>query len=352
MIFSPRISTSSLVSLCRRVGNQIQAGVDMRRIWKREAERAFGRERQAMLEISERIETGSTLHGAILCTGEYFPKLFRQMVELGEETGQTGSVFLELADQYEHQIQMRRAFLAGILWPMIQLIIAILLVGVLIYVMGIVSKMSGRTVDILGLGLIGAKGVGIYFAFIGTVLFVLFAIYQLWSRGNFSFLQLDRFVMNIPMLGEPIRTLCLSRMAWAMAMTIGGGMDIRKAMRLSLEATHSHYYMQFADQVDEQLLQGEEVHDILRSTGSFPHDFLDVVETGEISGMLTESMDKLASIYQEKAKAALNTIAVIGGVLVWMLVAAMIIGLIVKLFSFYLGTLNEFIDNPLGDPRR
>ncbi len=339
--------------MCRHIGNQLHAGVDLLRIWKREAERATGSRRYMMQVIVESIEEGCTMHESINNTGEYFPKLFRQMVELGEQTGYLDRVFLEMADEYEQQIQLRRAFLAGILWPMIQLVLAILIVGGLIYFLGVVGDLTGSKLDPLGLGLTGASGAIKYFAIVGTIIAIGFAIYVMWSRGKFAFLQLDRLVLNVPGLGAPIRTVCLSRMAWAMSLTLGGGMEIRKAMRLSLEATRSQYFEMLIPQVDRQLLDGEEIHDILRRTGAFPPDFLDVVETGEISGMLAESMEKLSVLYQEKAKAALNTLAVIAGVIVWMMIAGLIIMVIFKLFfALYLNPLNEALENPLGDPRR
>lgn len=313
----------------------------------------MGSRRSMMQIIVDSIENGSTLHEAVNNTGEYFPKLFRQMVELGEQTGHLDKIFLELADQYEEGIARRRSFLAGISWPLIELGVAILIVALVIVVPGYLPKgINGQPIDILGLGLIGMKGLAIYAAFLFTVFFVLFAIYFLWSRGSLAFLQLDRLVMNIPWIGESIRTMCLANMAWALALTVGAGMDIRKAMRLSLEATHSRYYEQFKDQVDRELINGEEIHDILRRTRSFPADFLDYVETGEISGRLTESMAKLAVSYQEKSKAALRTISVIGGMLVTMLIFGIMILLIFKFAMFYIGILNEAIDNPLGDPRR
>lgn len=313
----------------------------------------MGSRRYMMQIIVDSIENGSTLHEAVNNTGEYFPKLFRQMVELGEQTGHLDKIFLEIADQYEERITQRRTFLAGVAWPLIELSVAILIVGIVILVPDYIPKgFNGQPIDILGLGLIGVKGLAIYAAFLFAVFFVLFAIYFLWARGGLTFLQLDRLVMNIPWLGESIRTMCLANMAWALALTVGAGMDIRRAMRLSLEATRTRYYEQFKEQVDRELINGEEIHDILRRTRSFPPDFLDYVETGEISGRLTESMAKLAESYQEKSKAALRTISVIGGMLVTMLIFGIMILLIFKFAMFYIGILNEAIDNPLGDPRR
>ncbi|RCS54610.1 hypothetical protein DTL42_05610 [Bremerella cremea] len=344
MLFSPRISKSNLIQLCRRVGNQLHAGVDIRRVWQREAERASGSMKHVMESICESIDEGHQMHEAINFTGDYFPKLFRQMIKLGEDTGHLDRIFLELADQYEHQLKLRNSFLASITWPLIQLGLAILIIGILIFVMGFISEMNERTVDPLGLGLLGVQGLIDYCLIIGTFFLGLWVVYLLWSRGRLGFLQLDRLTMSIPGIGPPIRTLCLARMAWALGLTIGGGMDIRNSMRLSLEATHTYYYMQYADQIDRELLSGDEVSEILRRTNCFPHDFLDVVETGEISGTLSESMLKLSELYFEKARAAMNTLAIIGGVAVSMLVMGVIAIAIFKLAFFYLGTINDALD--------
>ena len=345
MFFSPRISKPNLIQLCRRVGNQLRAGVDIRRVWLREAERATGAMKQAMLTICEGIEEGHHMHEAINFTGEYFPKLFRQMIQLGDQTGHLDLIFLDLADQYEHQMDLRRAFLATVMWPVIQLVLAIFIVGGLIFFMGVVAQPGREPIDPLGLGLVGTQGAIDYFLIVGMIVLGGFVLYFMWSRGKFDFLQLDRLVLRIPVVGKQIRTLCLARMAWALGLTVGGGMEIRRAMRLSLEATQSSYYYGYADQIDRELLSGDEVSEILRRTGCYPSDFLDVVETGEISGTLSESMMKLSELYFEKAKAAMKTLAVIGGTIVWMMIAGLIIAVIFKLFlTVYLGPINEALD--------
>lgn len=344
MLFSPRISKSNLIQLCRRVGNQLHAGVDIRRVWLREAERASGSMKHVMESICESIDEGHQMHEAINLTGEYFPKLFRQMIHLGDTTGHLDMIFLDLADQYEHQMELRRAFLASIAWPMIELGIAILVIGAFIFVMGMIPQVEGRTIDPLGLGLAGTQGVIDYFLIIGTIIMGCWVTYLLWSRGRLGFLPIDRVIMKIPGVGKQIRTLCLARMAWALGLTVGGGMDIRNAMRLSLEATHNRYYSQYADQIDKELLQGDEVSEILRRTQRFPHDFLDVVETGEISGTLSESMTKLSELYFQKARDAMKVLAIMGGLLVTMMVFGIIIMAIFKLAMFYLGTINDALE--------
>jgi hypothetical protein len=52
-------------------------------------------------------------------------------------------------------------------------------------------------------------------------------------------------------------------------------------------------------------------------------------------------MAHLSSQYNERASSALKTLTTFAGFGVWVLVAGLIILLIFRLFSFYLGTLGE-----------
>ncbi len=118
MIFSPRIKQLELASLCRRLGVALESGVDVRRVFAREAGgRTSGALRQHLETISKAISDGDSLHAALEQTGSFFPQLFREMVLVGEQSGQGAEVFRQLADHYEHQVKLRRMFVSSIIWP-------------------------------------------------------------------------------------------------------------------------------------------------------------------------------------------------------------------------------------------
>ena len=51
--------------------------------------------------------------------------------------------------------------------------------------------------------------------------------------------------LRIPVLGPALETLALSRLAWAMYLTMNTGMDVRRAMRLSLASTNHARYIEY-----------------------------------------------------------------------------------------------------------
>ena len=125
-----------------------------------------------------------------------------------------------------------------------------------------------------------------------------------------------------------------------MHLTMNAGMDLRKALRLSLRNTGSVRYTDAADKIDATIAAGNSIYEAFYEAGCFPPDFLDSVEVGEHSGRLVESMAHLSRQYQEQARAALATLTMVAGIAVWGLVAILIICLIFRLAFFYIGVIN------------
>jgi type IV pilus assembly protein PilC len=67
-----------------------------------------------------------------------------------------------------------------------------------------------------------------------------------------------------------------------------------------------------------------------------PSEFIQILEVGELSGADSESLERLALQYRDKAQLALKQLAVTAGFVIWFLIAAMIITVIFTVFMQYL----------------
>jgi type IV pilus assembly protein PilC len=344
MIFSPRISLGSLANLCQRLGTALEAGIDVRTVWAREAERATGAARRRCRTIADAVARGESLADATAQTGDFFPPIFRELTHVGEQTGHQAEVFRQLADHYHRQINLRRAFLAAIAWPVIQLALAILIIGGLIWVMGIIREVTGnKELDPLGFGLVGSRGLALYIGFLASVGFVLFVLVRAVRRGLFWAKPVQRLVMAVPKLGDALRTMALSRLAWTMYLTMNAGMEVRRALRISLRSTQNALFLDQLDRIDGSIAEGNSIHESFQQCGVFPAEFLDALAVGEESGKLVESMALLARQYRERAQAAMATLTTLAGVGVWIAIAAGIVGPIFPRPMFYIGTINDLL---------
>lgn len=342
MFFSPRIRLKPLAAFCRRQAIGLQAGIDLRTMWAREADQArSGAIRQRLATVNRVIRGGDSLTAGLAQTGDFFPPLFREMVEVGEQSGHLAEVMGQLAEHYEGQLQLRRAFLAAIAWPMTELGLALGVIGLLIWVMGLIGQTTGTKIDILGFGLVGELGLAIYLTILAAVGTLAYLAIRAVSRGMLWTRPMQRGVLRVPVLGPALETLALSRMAWTMYLTMNAGMELRRSLRLSLRSTRNARYLDVIGTVDAEIEGGNSIYSAFSAAGCFPTDFLQALQVGEHSGRLVESMAHLSRQYQEQARTTIGVLAKLTGMAVWVLVAGFIIFLVFRVFSFYIGMINS-----------
>jgi type IV pilus assembly protein PilC len=342
MFGSAKISTRQLIRLSRQMAVSLNAGIDIRSAWAREVERASGWAMRARYRtILEAVKGGESVSAALAATDDYFPPLFREILAMGEESGHLGEAFAQLADHYETRARMANALLAAMIWPGIELSFALVMVAALIYVP---KALTNSDIDILGLGLVGAKGVQIYAMFLLMVAAGIGALVYAMRRGVFWVRPIQKAMLFVPAIGNVLRTLALARIAWSLQLTFNTSMSVRRALRLSLNSAQNPYYTELFDPIHQAIASGETVYEAFLGTGVFPADFLDTLQVGEESGQIVETMARLSKLYQAKASAAMTALAVIGGFLIWLLVAAILVVLIFRVAFFYLNTINNAVN--------
>ncbi len=337
------ISTTQLARFCNRVGTSLRAGIDIRTIFQREAQHGTARQRDVMDRLSRSVRAGDSIAKALAGENGYFPPLVCEMVEVGERTGKVDEVFLQLGEQYQHRLQLRRAFLIGVFWPALELGVAFIIIGLFILLMGtLVPLQNGKPVfDPLGIG-VGVPGLINYLLIVGGI--VAAATFLVWglARGRFGPWPILA-LMRVPMLGKTLEMMALSRMAWTLAMANNSGMDPRRSVKLALRSANNPYYNSFQKPLDEQLARGAEMHEAFAHSRGFPAEFVDVVSNGELSGTLPESLLRLSEDYRRRAETSSGMLTVFASFAVWGLVALIIISFIVRFAMFYIGTIQSFL---------
>lgn len=343
MLFSPRIRLKALANLCRRLAFATSAGLEDRKIWRDEAARTRGREQGVLSQVSDCLSRGETISDALEETGDYLPRMFKQIVAIGDASGRLDHAYKRLAEHYEHAIAAQRSLKSALAWPMIQLGIALFVIGIVIWVSAALQlkELDGSPRDVFGLGLIGSSGLILYVGGIALAVVAVVMTIEASRRGKLWTRQLQRHLLSLPVVGDAVRTLALARFTWALQLILDTSMDLRKALPLALDATGNDYYRGLGPQVASNIQRGMSLQSALADTGAFPGDLLDSVGIGEQTGMLSETMDRLSKEYQRRANTAISIIGQTIGYLVWGLVMALIVVLIFRVFGSYVGMINK-----------
>ncbi len=329
-----------LAAFCRRMGVGLRSGVDILRLLEMESRMGTKQHQQTLAKVHASIREGNTFARAMLAEKQYFPPLLIQMVNAAEIGGRMDSMFAYMANYYEQLLQTRTFFLSRISWPLIQLSMAVGIIGLVILLQSILSPGGNPTFNASGTGLSGMSGFVTYCIFV-TVVFgsVSLFIYAIWKNWFNCHRILMPIVQRIPQLGTALTTLGLARLSMTLSMLLNAGVDARKSLKQAFLATGNHYFISGMDRALETIGKGQDFGDAFEAAGVFPQDFLDSVRVGELSGTETESFDQLAIQYQERAKAALGLIATIASVAIWigvmMTLAFIVISMALKVFGVY-----------------
>lgn len=326
----------------------MSAGIDVRTFWEMESKRAPARYQNAFQSIYQQVSAGDTLAESMEAQGDFFPVMVRELVDVGEKSGRLEQVFDRLAEYYTHLSQLKRTFLSGIAWPMMQLGAAALIIGFLIWFVGeVLPAMGGQAVDLLGFGLVGNSGLLVYLAMIAGIVFFCVMVYSVIRRRLFGDLPL-RLILRIPYLGSTLETMALARLTWTLSMCLESGVDAKQSMRQALRSSHLPPYLAVSRKVEDLIQAGDQFHEALRNAGEFPDEFLNMLETAEISGALSESMLLLSEEYSRRAESATRVLVTFATYAIWGAVATVIVILIFKLAMFYIGILQGALRDAQG----
>jgi type IV pilus assembly protein PilC len=344
MLPEPQLSNKALAELCHRLAVETDSGIDIRRTWQREAEMASGRVQAYFANVRDAVARGDSLFASLARTGGLLPPLFLEMTRVGEETGSLSRVMRRMETHYRRRVQAQRLFLGAIAWPMIELAFAIVVIGVLIWVLGIVNQRNpdkSQPIDILGFGLVGNRGLFIYVNFLIVLGLCIGGLIVAVKRGMLWTRPLQRALLRIPAIGNALERIALARLSWALHLMLNVDMDLRRVVPLALRATGSDYYVQHTNQIVGDIGRGDPMHHAFARTGAFPREFVDALTVAEESGRIVESMERVSNRYDEEAELAMKTLSIAFGWFVGACVMGLIVLLIFRLAGSYFGAIND-----------
>ena len=328
-----------LAALLGRLSTALAAGIDIRRAWASESSRVPSVWRLKMEAVSQSLAKGSPLAEAMEQAHGTFPPLVRAMVAVGDRTGHESQTLRELSRVLERSVRNTRVLVGSLVWPGLQLIAAFTVVGVLILLAGFIRDEKNQPVDVLGFGLCGANGLVQYLlilaAIFSTTAMTIRRAIASWHGHGIVRTIVDRF----PVIGSAARLAEAGVWCRAAALASGAGLDVGRLIALS-SATAPGLWLD-SKVVEEQLRAGATLEETLRASRRFPSRVLEVVAVGEMTGTTAEVLDRLAEQLDEEARLGFEAAARGAGFLVWAIVASLITLVIFRVFSFYVGMIQQ-----------
>jgi type IV pilus assembly protein PilC len=349
MLRNPDLPWKTLANFSRTMARMLEAGVDVRKALKSAAVRGGdSRLEQALQQIRRSVAGGNSIADALTETGRLFPALFRDLVHVGELTGNLPDVFASLARYYETRMKQLTSLRSAIAWPIIQLVAAVSIIGLLIFILGLLPPAGdGRPFDVTGLGLAGTSGA---LTWLGGWAAAAVSGWVLWkyTRNNLvSQEAVDPLLLQIPVVGSCLRDFAVSRFAWCFSLTQKSGMSIKPSLECSLKAAENGAFTRAFPWIWSNLSEGDTLTDALAQSQLFSSEFIQFVATAEETGTVPEQLERMSHLFEEQAQRSMSRLTSVFTGAVWFMTAGLIVFFILRLAMIYVGLLNDAVEQAM-----
>ncbi len=293
--------------------------------------------RRMVLDLKEKLEGGSNFSDALKDFPKLFDKLYCSLVYAGEQSGTLELMLSRIATYKEKTESIKKKIKKALTYPAAILVIAFAVtVILLVFVVptfeelfqGFGAELPAFTVFVLDL----SRWMQAYWysIIIGVIIFVI--LFKQAKQRSLKFRELlDKFMLNLPIVGKILDKSCIARFSRTLATTFAAGMPLVDALTAVSTATGNLGYEYASLRIREEIISGVNIKDAVQHTGKFPPMVEQMIAIGEESGRLDEMLSKVADIYEEEVDLAVDSlnsllepfIMVVLGVLVGGLVTAM-----------------------------
>jgi general secretion pathway protein F len=214
-------------------------------------------------------------------------------------------------------------------------------VGLLIFLAGVLTDGKGNGIDILGLGLAGVSGLASYLALLGAFA-VVGILVQRWALASWRRHGVVRTIAaRVPVLGRA--SAAAEAAAWCRAASLASHAGLSVGRLTTLASSAAPGVRIDAAALEDRLRAGATLAEALRETGRFDDRLLHAVAVGEATGNTAEVLDRIAGEFDDESQRGFEAAARGVGFAVWAVVAGLIALVIFRIFSFYVGAIREAV---------
>ncbi|HOJ71938.1 MAG TPA: type II secretion system F family protein [Syntrophorhabdaceae bacterium] len=301
-----KITYDDLIFFTRQLQTIIKAGIPLISGLKAlEEQTTKERLKNIIRDIYMDIDKGKSFSEAMARHSDVFPEVYISMIRAGEIGGVLEDVLERLIGMLEFQMKTKEMIKSALRYPV--MVIVSLMVAFFVLVTFVIPKFvplfKSAKIDlplptrIMILINDIVQQYGVYLIAGVIILIVGFVFYKRTENGR---LQWDRFKLRLPLLGDILHKIYMSRFANMFENMIRAGVPVIKALEIVSKTIGNAYIAGKIDEVGMKIEKGKGISRPLKETGIFPPLVIHLVSTGESTGSLEEMLNEVSNHYDRE----------------------------------------------------
>jgi len=334
----PHVKPKDLVVFTRQLSTMMSSGISLLECLEVLSEQVEDRGFSLVLKnIVEDIRAGADLSESLAKYPKIFSNIYVNMIKAGEASGQLDTILDRLPGDQESAQKLRGEIKAAMTYPVISLTLVIAIT--LFLMLGIIPKFE-QIFTSLGVKLpIITRVILATSRFIKTkaVIWVpliigLVVLFFMWKRTRTGRRQWDWLKLRIPIFGELMRKVAISRFARTFATLIQSGVDILNALNIVGKTSGNVIIEEALLDCAETVRQGEALSTPLARYPVFPPMVVRMIGIGEKSGSLESLLEKISDFYEQEVSTTVESLTSLIEPIMIAIMGVLVGGIVISIF--------------------
>jgi type IV pilus assembly protein PilC len=300
------VSSKKLCTFTRQFSTLQDAGLPVLRSLRiLENQMKPGVLKNALIDVVDDVESGSTLSEAFAKHPKCFDRLYVNMVKAGEAGGALEVILKRLADFKEKAQSLKRKITGAMVYPVVVILVA---VGILSFIMlWIIPKFEKIFKDFqmdlpqMTKALMATSNwFGQYWYVLPLFplsFWLLIKLIRLSRAGNYA---MDWIYLTIPIIGPLIEKTVVARTTRTLGTLVSSGVPILEALSIVRETSNNAVFERMYQRVYESIREGDTIAQPLKESRLVDDMVVNMVDVGEETGDLDTMLYKIADVYDEE----------------------------------------------------
>lgn len=283
----------------------LHAGIPLLEALDTIAEQSTGAFQTAMLELRDKVASGSSLAEAMSHRPELFDSASIHLVEVGESSGTLEQVLNQLSEFKQRMQLLKDQVLTALMYPIF--LIAFGTAAALFLMTSVMPPLLENlqeTLDELPWPTVLVSAVSHFLVDYGWLLLLIavatVVTCSLILRTENGRRVWHRFLLRFPVIGPMVAKQGVSRIAMIIGTLTQSGVVLPKAVELAAKSTDNLILRDLLEECGERIGAGEEIATALSRSKVFPPLAVRVFSVGQESGKLDEMLLRLSSDYERQ----------------------------------------------------
>ncbi len=334
-----RVALKDVALMSRQLATMVAAGLTLVRALGVLADQIESKPlREAMLQVRQEVEQGSSLSTSLEKLPKVFPPLYIAMVRAGEVGGQLDSVLLKLSSTLEKQVELRQKVRSAMAYPSIVFCAVIVIVtAMMIFIVPIFKKLFTTLNGTLPLPtriVIGISNVvaSVWLLVVIATIVAIVVIMRRWIATPSGRRKWDALKLRPPVFGPLSHKVALARFCSTFSSLLSAGVPVIEALDIVAANAGNQVVADALVGAQDGVREGKNLSAILAQYPVMPIMLTQMIETGEESGALDDMLDKVSTFYDNEVNATVDSLTSILEPLIILFMGVCIGAIVISLY--------------------